>query len=292
VSALLVCGCVKSPGETGDPAIACASSSLGWAEAPAGTFTMGSPEDEVGRRGDETPHEVTLTRSFQISSHEVPQGVFEACSGYNPSTFRTSGPEFPVEQVSWHEAVAFANALSTAEDLERCYACTGDGEGVSCEAAVSPPYDCVGYRLPTEAEWEYAARAGITSAFPNGGNLDVENASGCEADVELDNGSFLGDIAWFCGNSANTSHPVAQLQANAWGLYDVSGNVWEWVEDAYDLLTLEPVADPYISVGTYRVDRGGSWYDGMPPLLRTAIRGGSLPEARSAGLGFRVVRGK
>ena len=216
---------------------------------PPGEFEMGCPAGESECADDETPaHRVVLTKGFEIARHEVTQRVWEALMGRNPSTFR--GPDRPVELVSWNDAQEFLAVLN------------GRGDGYH-------------YRLPTEAEWEYAARAGTTG--PYFGDLDA--------------------IAWYAGNSANQTHPVGQKQPNAWGLYDMQGNVWEWCHDWYEAdyyeeLGDEPAVDPRgPATGEYRVMRGGSWYKFLW-FLRASSRFGFRPSGRFPHVGFRCVRQK
>ena len=180
----------------------------------------------------------------------VTQAQYEAVTGRNPSRFRGE-PENPVERVSWLNAAAFCNGLSKSDSLPLFYVF----RGLSEVHAVGGP----GYRLPTEAEWEYSCRAGTQTRYY------------CGDDIER-----LGEYAWYAANSGGQTRPVQRNRPNAWGLYDMHGNVWEWCEDFLD--------------ETYRVMRGGSWLDG-PPLLRAACRCGRGPYDQVSILGFRVARG-
>lgn len=261
---------------------ACDTTASGtWVTIEAGTFMMGSPGGELGRYGDEEQHEVTLTRDYEIQTTEVTQEQFEEVMRYNPSYFDTCGSECPVEDVNWYEAAAYCNELSADAGLE-CYDCTGSGESVECEPSdlFATPYDCPGYRLPTEAEWEYAARAGDDRATYNG-ELDVE---GCEASTTLD------PIAWYCGNSGDETHEVGTRDANAWGLYDMLGNVWEWCHDWYGYYPGGSMTDPWgPGAGSHRVERGGSW--GLYAWhARAAHRGRHTPGYSYEALGLRVSR--
>ncbi|NOY26789.1 MAG: formylglycine-generating enzyme family protein [Oligoflexia bacterium] len=261
---------------------------LGLVAIPAGTFTMGSPDAEVGRDADETQHEVTLTHDFFIGSTEVTQGQFIEYMGYNPSYFSSCGETCPVEYLTWHQAAAFANAVSAAAGLSQCYTCMGTGDSVTCDTS-GDPYSCEGYRLPTEAEWEYAARATETAAFLGGGNLVDGDQENCKSDVVLDNGDLLGDFAWYCGNADSTSHAVAGLDPNFLGLFDTSGNVWEWCDDWYDSYGGDEEDPVGASSGVFRVYRGGSWIN-FPRRARLAHRLRSTPGSRSSILGFRLSR--
>ena len=214
---------------------------------PPGTFHMGSPEEEEGRYDDETLHTVTLTRGFWLSDHQTTQQEYEAVMGSNPSFFK--GTDRPVEQVSWDEAMEFCRRLTHQQR----------GQGVLPEGWA--------WRLPTEAEWEYAARAG--TAGPRHGELDA--------------------IAWHSGNSGGETHPVKQKAANAWGLYDMIGNVREWCSDWYGDYPTGAVADPTgPNSRSFRVYRGGSWGFGAGGC-RSAVRFWFGPSARYGLLGFRPV---
>ena len=259
-----------------------------WVTITAGTFQMGSPDGtgtqpkELCRANTETPHTVTLTRMFEISTKEVTQGQFSLMMGYNPSSFSNCGPSCPVEMVNWHEATAYANALSAMTGFKQCYTCTGKKSSVSCmEVATyagTKIYACPGYRLPTEAEWEYAYRAGTTTVYYNGG---ITTCTGQDANLEK--------IGWYNKNSSNKTYAAGQKTANAWGLYDVAGNVWEWCHDWHGTYPSSSVTDPAETSGTYRVYRGGSWIYGAGSA-RAAYRYYGLPGYRLSSIGFRPVR--
>ncbi len=257
----------------------CKSCPEGYRPIRAGAFTMGSPEDEAGREYGESQHRVTLTNAFCMSETEVTQAQFQARLNYNPSSFPECGRTCPVETLNWHEAAAYCNRLSDLSRLERCYACSGSGPTITCRpVAGQSPYACEGYRLPTEAEWEYAARAGTDTAFYNG---DIEHTSCSPADPNLS------AIGWFCGNSAESPQPVARKEPNAWGLFDMAGNVWEWCHDWYGTRTT-PITNPWSApMGAVRV-RGGSWSTDAKSC-RSAYRGYNIVSYRSFTLGLRPV---
>ena len=256
-----------------------------WVLIPAGTFTMGSPDTEVGREADEVQHEVTLTGSFWLMTTEVTQEQFEVVMGYNPSNDSSCGGTCPVEMVNWHEFAAYANALSRAEELEECYYCEGIGTAVSCDQearffqAGDAVSDCGGYRLPTEAEWEYAARGGTRTATYNG---DLTTT-----DCTLS--GVVGPIAWYCGNGGGGTHPVGGKIPNAYGLYDMVGNVWEWCHDRYGAYPGDEVDPTGAASGSSRVLRGGSWVSNARNA-RAAYRNYNTPGYRTWHLGGRVSR--
>ena len=266
----------------------------GFVRVEAGSFSMGSPTNEPGRGADEPQHTVRITRPYFMQTTEVTQSQYGLVMGSNPSKYRGCGGQCPVEQVSWFDAVGYANALSKKEGLPACYSVAGDHvtfHGLSC----------LGYRLPTEAEWEYAARAGSRHSTTNG-DMTV---------VAARNAPQLQDIAWYGGNSgvsysdgldcsawvgkAYTSskcgpHPVAGKRANAWGLYDMQGNVWEWTHDWRADYPTGSVVDPQgPGTGTARVTRGGSWGN-EATWTRLASRPSSEPKRQLDNLGFRVAR--
>jgi formylglycine-generating enzyme required for sulfatase activity len=222
---------------------------------PAGGFLMGSPDSDEDARADEKPpHGVRITRPFYLGATEVTQGQYRAVTGENPSHSQGSD-DLPVDNVSWVDAQAFCARLN---DLEH--------ERLSG----------MRYRLPTEAEWEYACRAGSATRFAFG-NADAS----------------LGDYAWFSGNSNVRTHSVGQKGANAWGLFDMHGNVWEWCWDAYDeeYYVRSPADDPRGADSTgsaVRVIRGGCWRS-LPRLCRAAGRDRDAPGGRGSDVGFRVA---
>lgn len=277
----------------------------------AGTFTMGSPDGsgsepaEPGRYSNETQHQVTLSQSFYMQTTEVTNKqwntiIFDTGLGAKPSLSHT-GDNYPVEYVNWFEAAYFANRLSIVENRTPCYTLTGcnanvPGADMEC-SSVEISDTCTGYRLPTEAQWEYAARAMTPAAYANPVNFDSSN-------TEIGSGfnSNLHAMGWYSYNnamensSAVTAHesgtkPVAVKQANFWGLYDMHGNVYEWCRDWWDGsdYSPNPVTDPTGDLtGSDRVIRGGNWYS-YAGGARSAYRSRSTPGLRNFSLGFRLA---
>jgi formylglycine-generating enzyme required for sulfatase activity len=277
-----------------------------------GTFIMGSPTDEPGRYGDETQHQVILTHGIYVQTTEVTNQQYMelaqwACDhGYVTATstdlydnldgstlslkylgtgsditfsggvFSCINPTHPVGSLNWYCSVAYCDWLSLQQGLPRAYnhatwLCNGGS-----------PYTAAGYRLPTEAEWEYACRAGSTTAFANGAITTYPY--GCTPpDPNLD---LMG---WYCGNTGDDrTHPVGQKLPNAWGLYDMHGNLWEWCGDwygDYGGTVTDPVGP---GAGTFRVIRGGYWYTWLGNC-RSANRDSDYPDYPGS-IGFRPVR--
>ncbi|MEO6004476.1 MAG: formylglycine-generating enzyme family protein [Opitutus sp.] len=216
---------------------------------PPGSFLMGSPP-ELAKNKAETPQvQVTLTKGFWLGRTEVTQAQYEAVMNENPSTFKDIGPEAPVERVSWIDAMAFCEKLN-----ER-------------ESAAGRLPEGFKYNLPTEAQWEYACRAGTT-------------------------GEYAGDapaMSWYDQNSGGKTHSVATKQPNAWGLFDMSGNVLEWCFDWYGDYPRSPAIDPAgPRTGYYRMARGGSWR-AEPDVGRSASRAGGSPGRLDYTIGFRLA---
>ena len=233
----------------------------------AGSFTMGSPSGERLRDSDEGPVQVRITKPFEIMTTEVTQSQWVKVMGSNPSLFKTQEhcddhkndmcPNHPVEQVSWNDVQEFIGKLNEALGLTGC-----DGTPNSAK-------NC--YRLPTEAEWEYSARGGTKTIFSFG-----------------DNSANIGDYAWYRGNSNSQTHAVGSKRANPFGLYDVHGNVGEWVQDRY-VENLPGDDDPLSTSGSIRVIRGGSW-NYYAWYLRSATRHRHRQSVWYDNVGFRLVR--
>jgi len=217
----------------------------------SGTFVMGSPTDELGRGNDETQYTVTLSESFYIQTAEVTQGQWLNVMNSNPSSAATCGYNCPVENISWNDAQTFIVALNAM------------GEG--------------SYTLPTEAQWEYAARAGSNTAFANGGI--TETMSSANLDV----------MGWYVSNSDASPHAIAQKTANIWGLFDMHGNVLEWCNDWYDTYPTGSVTDPVgPSSGSERVRRGCG-FNNEARHCRSAYRYKSSPGTQHYSFGLRLV---
>ncbi|MCL2480647.1 MAG: formylglycine-generating enzyme family protein [Spirochaetaceae bacterium] len=248
-----------------------------------GSFIMGSPAGEPGRDTEEVQHQVRLTKGFYMSKYQVTQEQYQAVMGNNPSNFTTS-PEgnrnkLPVEKVSWYDAIVFCNKLSIEERLNPVYTILGttnpDGWG-PVPTSSNPTWDAAtanwnanGYRLPTEAEWEYACRAGTTTAYSYGNTAN-------------------GDYMWYDLNSDST-HEVGKKLPNEWGLYDMHGNVGEWCWDWYEAYGGDDTNPTGPPTGAFRVRRGGSW-SLIAQYARSADRANTVPGGRYNYFGCRLVR--
>jgi formylglycine-generating enzyme required for sulfatase activity len=245
---LLSASCKKPEREYVEP-----RTGLRFVRIDAGEFTMGSPASEIGHRPDETEHRVRITRAFFMSTTEVTQRQWSAIMGTAPSHFR-GDPDAPVEQVTWYDTREFIRRLNETADRR--------------------------FRLPTEAEWEYACLAGSTSAYNVGDSL-----SSAHANYDARYPSPGQPIGTFRGRTTR----VASYAPNAWGLYDMHGNVWEWCEDEYCPYPPSMSVNPRGRCGSpFRVIRGGSWYFNADSA-RSALRYTHEPHLKGFSIGFRIV---
>ncbi|MBI2889051.1 MAG: SUMF1/EgtB/PvdO family nonheme iron enzyme [Candidatus Liptonbacteria bacterium] len=264
--------------------------------APAGTFTIGSPSNEGGRDQDEGPqHPVTMSEGFYMSATEITKSQWDAVrtwgvghgytdlpigrNGYKDN----AGGEHPVTEVSWLDALKWCNARSELEKRVPLYTMidgkawrTGSIEGIGYT------WNGNGYRLPTEAEWEYACRARTTTAFSTG-PISVLGFECSPIDTHLDR------AGWYCGNSDKNTHPVGQKQPNAWGLYDMHGNVWEWTGSFYGPYSSSPETNPLGASGGNRILLRGGSFDNHPQDCRAAYRFVGPSALANNLIGFRIV---
>lgn len=246
-----------------------------------GTFQMGSPEEEAWRLEDETRHTVTVS-DFYMSAYELTQAEYQEMTGENPSSF--SGEDLPVENISWLDAVSYCNARSEREGLTPAY--TVDGSNVTWDRAAD------GYRLPTEAEWEYACRAGTVTPFNTETSISAEESNYYgHYPYEIEDNYFSqGNLATRPGEYRQTTVPVTSFSPNRWGLYNMHGNVGEWVWDYYGAYDTEAQTDPTgAETGTLRVYRGGGWND-FAKNMRSAYRAALAGDKGSFNIGMRLVR--
>jgi len=246
-----------------------------------GTFEMGSPDTEAWRSDDETQHTVTVG-DFYMSIYELTQAEYREITGENPSNF--SGDELPVENISWLDAVRYCNARSKKENLTPAY--TIDGQSVIWDRSAN------GYRMPTEAEWEYACRAGTTTPFNTENSISAEEANYYgHYPYEIEDNYFSqGNLTTKPGKYRQATVAVNSFSPNKWGLYNMHGNVGEWVWDYYGAYSAKSQTDPSgAESGTLRVYRGGGWND-FAKNIRSAYRATLEQSKSSFNIGIRLVR--
>ena len=275
---LLGGGC-SAPEEEGAPG----PDGAAWVKVASGTFAMGSPLSEPCRWENERPHSAAVGNWTLFPATEVTRGQYIRLMGSlpaSPEPERCTEDACPAAWINWCAAVAYCNALSQQDGLEQCYKCeTGAGQARCDEKsgfAGAEIGQCWGYRLPTEAEWEHAYRAGTSSPYHNGAN---RSCSGVDATLD--------EIAWYYSNGGHRTHPVGLKAPNAWGLYDMAGNVWEWSNDVYR--TDHGVSDSLPPLRNLRVIRGGS-SGNYPRKARAASRDAMLADQATQFVGFRCVR--
>lgn len=240
-----------------------------------GHFIMGCMWGDDNCRSDEFPrHKVSISHDMEVMTTEVTQLIYQSVMGQNPSSFSSCGLNCPVEQVTWYDAIRFANALSHKEGYEKCYGQFSRLEGLEKVEGVTVSWSCDGWRLPSEAEWEYLARGGEEHLFSGSNDIDA--------------------VAWYGQNTDKSTKPVAQKQKNGFGLYDMSGNVWEWtwsqMEDYTRYSKIDPRKSTHLINSEFSpVFRGGSWFNKTEVGVEVRYVG----NAKRAGnyLGFRLVRG-
>lgn len=233
-----------------------------------GSFVMGSSNQDLE---EYPPHNVTV-KTFAVGKYEVTQKQWREIMGYNPSAF--VGDSLPVERISWYDALSFCNALSMQEGLDPVYLI--NDSNTACN------FDANGYRLLTEAEWEYACRGGTTTDYYSG-NQSVSLKT-CYHELVLDN------VGWYCNNSNESTQPVGRKSPNSFGLYDMHGNVFEWCWDRVGRYSSSPQVNPVgPNAGSARVCRGGSWFY-VPQQSRSSYRLAYSPMSKFSGVGFRIAR--
>ena len=244
-------------------------------EIKGGRFDMGSPASEFERQKDERQHAVIVS-DFSISRTEVTQALYSQVMKSNPSVRR--GDRLPVENISWFDAVRFCNELSRINGLKPPYVISETSDG---KISVRWDKEADGFRLPTEAEWEYAARAGTISPFNTGENINADQANYYGTYPYRDRPSQL-----YRGETIE----VGQFKSNTWGLYDMHGNVWEWCWDIYGPYPTTETENPSgAEKGIYRVNRGGGFND-FGKHLRSAYRAAHNPHNKTFNIGMRLAR--
>lgn len=243
---------------------------LTWITVEPGTFTMGAEPEVETEAPDEYRREITHTYAFEVATTEVTVGLFNAVMDTRPDAGGCGEDTCPATGVSWHEAAAFTVRLSEAAGLEACYTCSGIGVDPYCLNSGRPHW-CEGYRLPTEAEWERSARGGLPGAYAGG------------PDPEL--------LGWIYSNADGRAHPVGQLEANAWGAYDFTGNAWEWCHDLWgEIPDPDERVDPFgPEFGSDRTLRGGG-FETVAADARVANREPATADFTGQSTGFRLVR--
>ena len=265
-----------------------------WVQVKVKAFTMGAADGEACSDATlERKHTVTLTRNFEMQTTEVTQAQFKQLMGFNKSYFSSCGASCPVDSVSWHQAAAYCNALSKKKGVKSCYSCTKSGtSSYDCmvESSHKTIHDCAGFRLPTEAEWEFAYRAGTQTAFYNGA-IDSSKCKVCSS-----KGNNAHKIGWYCANSSmsgvgKTPHPVGGRAPNSLGLYDMAGNLSEWTADSWKKdLGSAAVKDPWHdSDVNYKAIKGGCW-EHRAYRMRAAYRDDGKAKYGTMLIGFRCVR--
>ena len=290
--ALAFSACPSSNGDTPGDGTPPVVAPPGMVRIPAGTFIMGSPTSETDSQDNERPQHTVKLSAFWMGKYEVTQARYEAVMGSLPNNIISNsygvGDNYPVYYVSWHNAIVFCNKLSIEEGLNPAYSInnsTDPDTWGSVPIETNTTWNAVvivagsnGYRLPTEAQWEYACRAKTTTAFNTGATMSDSTG-------------------WYTDNSNGSTHEVGKKPANAWGLYDMHGNVWEWCWDKYNGYSGYPTdatvqTDPTGEAsGDYRLIRGGAWNIYNASLsLRSAARYSNFPIDRRSDIGFRLVR--
>lgn len=251
--------------------------------------------------GSDPRERYVLSQSFLMMETELSQDAYSGLVGSNPSSTasRNCGGDCPVDKNSWHDSAAFANELSTREGRTRCYDCDysnpNDIRSVrSCTSAFRGRdiYDCAGYRLPTEGEWELATRSGTTSHFwtpGGGGNLPSAEAGTCDAGMLLSDGTPVDDYVWHCGSSMGAPQPAGSLEPNGFGFHDLPGSSWEWCHDWYGSFPAH-ATNPVGTSGNYRAMRGGGYGDAIERRMKASNRNFHDQDSRSSAVSIRLVR--